>query len=93
MSRIPLSGLVLLVLSGAVQARDVQVDGYFRRDGTYVPPHHRTAPDSSRWNNYGTQGNINPYTGRQGEAPLYDLNPSAIPTTPAPLYPRHDYRR
>lgn len=36
------------------------VDGYTRRDGTYVQPHTRTNPDSSRSNNYGAPGNYNP---------------------------------
>jgi len=50
------------------QSRDVYVDGYTRRDGTYVQPYHRTAPDSSPYNNYGTRGNVNPYTGSPGTA-------------------------
>lgn len=46
-----------------------QVDGYFRQDGTYVAPHVRSAPDSSRINNYNAQNSIygsNPYTGERG---------------------------
>lgn len=34
-------------------AKDVQVDGYYRKDGTYVRPHHRSSPDSDVSNNYG----------------------------------------
>jgi hypothetical protein len=41
----------------------VNVRGYFRRDGTYVQPHYRTAPDSTVLNNYGYPGNYNPNTG------------------------------
>ncbi|MCC1496820.1 hypothetical protein [Alcanivorax sp. 1008] len=61
---------VLLVTSSflaaaAVQAQDVYVDGYYRSDGTYVRPHVRSAPDSSRSNNYGPSQNsqqlMNPY--------------------------------
>jgi hypothetical protein len=44
----------------------VHVDGYTRRDGTYVATHHRSSPDRSYNNNYGTAPNINPYTGQQG---------------------------
>jgi len=40
--------------------------GYTRKNGTYVAPHHRTAPDKSKANNYGTKGNTNPYTGKKG---------------------------
>lgn len=42
------------------------VDGYTRQNGTYVAPHYRSAPDSSRTNNWSSQGNVNPYTGQQG---------------------------
>ncbi len=39
--------------------KDFYVNPYMRHDGTYVPPHHRTAPDS---NPYG----LNPLPGPQG---------------------------
>lgn len=42
------------------------VQGYTRQDGTYVAPHRRSMPDSSTSNNWSTQGNYNPYTGRPG---------------------------
>jgi hypothetical protein len=51
------------------------VHGYVRKDGTYVQPHYKTAPDNSRFNNYSTQGNYNPYTGQNGT-----VNPYAAPS-------------
>jgi hypothetical protein len=45
---------------------DVWVDGYYKKNGTYVPGHRRTKPDGNRWNNWSTQGNYNPYTGKKG---------------------------
>ncbi|RQQ54279.1 hypothetical protein [Burkholderia stagnalis] len=45
---------------------DQTVSGYTRSDGTYVQPYHRTAPDGNPYNNYSTQGNVNPYTGQPG---------------------------
>ena len=42
----------------------VRVRGYFRKDGTYVRPHYRTAPDGIPYNNYSFPGNYNPNTGR-----------------------------
>ena len=45
----------------------VHVDGHTRKDGSYVPPHSRSAPDKSYNNNYGTQPNTNPYTGKSGQ--------------------------
>jgi hypothetical protein len=47
------------------------VDGYMRKDGGYVQPHMRTTPDSSRTNNWSTQGNTNPYTGQMGRTSPY----------------------
>jgi len=44
----------------------VNVRGYFRKDGTYVAAHKRTAPDGNFNNNWSTQGNVNPYTGEAG---------------------------
>lgn len=38
----------------------VQVHGYYRRDGTYVKPYERTAPDGDPTNNYNYPGNCNP---------------------------------
>jgi hypothetical protein len=43
---------------------DVYVNGYYRKDGTYVRPHYRSAPDGNPYNNYSYPGNLNPYTGR-----------------------------
>jgi endonuclease YncB( thermonuclease family) len=44
----------------------VNVRGYFRKDGTYVAGHQRTAPDGNFSNNWSTEGNVNPYTGKVG---------------------------
>ena len=49
----------------------VNVNGYYRSNGTYVQPYHRSNPDSSRFNNYSTQGNSNPYTGKKGYTSPY----------------------
>lgn len=42
------------------------VEGYYRKDGTYVRSHYRTDPDSSFWNNWSSKGNVNPFTGQIG---------------------------
>ena len=55
--------------SSAFAQGSVRVDGYTTKNGTYVAPHYRSAPDNTRSNNYGTQGNVNPYTGQQGTQP------------------------
>lgn len=56
----------LIALNAVAEARDTYVNGYTRKDGTYVAPHYRTAPDSNPYNNYSTRGNTNPYTGEEG---------------------------
>ena len=45
---------------------DVAVDGYMKKDGTYVAPHMRSGADATKQNNFSTKGNINPYTGQPG---------------------------
>jgi len=70
MKRAIASSLLAVVSTWAVapalgQAH-VPVEGYRRDDGTYVPPHHRTAPDGDFWNNWSTYPNVNPYSGEVG---------------------------
>jgi hypothetical protein len=60
--------LAVAVLSTGLDARSVRVKGYFRKNGTYVAPHYRSAPNSSKLDNWSTGGNVNPYTGRTGTA-------------------------
>jgi len=43
---------------------DVWVNGYYRKDGTYVKGHWRSGPDGNPYNNWNFPGNINPYTGK-----------------------------
>lgn len=45
---------------------DEYVSGYVRKDGTYVAPHFRSSPNSLKFDNYSSQGRINPYTGAPG---------------------------
>jgi hypothetical protein len=59
--------VLVLLLSPYVFAGDSYVRGYVRRDGTYVQGHHRSKPDNTINNNYGTSGNRNIYTGENGD--------------------------
>jgi hypothetical protein len=56
------AALVVSLLAGSALA--ASVPGYTRKDGTYVPPHQRTTPNSNPYDNYGFPGNYNPNTGR-----------------------------
>lgn len=73
------ASLLLLALLSTPALADKQVNGYVTKNGTYVAPHYRTAPDSTRLNNYSTQGNTNPYTGQSGT-----VNPYPVYQAPAP---------
>lgn len=63
--------LVLAVALLAVPAFAGRVRGYTRKDGTYVAPHYRSSPNSTKSDNYSTKGNTNPYTGKQGTKDPY----------------------
>jgi hypothetical protein len=65
--------LVAAMLSATASAQ-VYVKGYTKKDGTYVAPHYRSSPDGSRYNNYSTIGNMNPYTGQPGTKSPYSDN-------------------
>jgi endonuclease YncB( thermonuclease family) len=65
--------------SGAI----VDVRGYFRKDGTYVAPHKRTAPDARFDDNWTTVGNVNPYTGKPGTKSWFARNWWIFPTVGA----------
>jgi hypothetical protein len=48
------------------------VQGYTTHNGTYVAPHYQTNPNNTQMDNYGTRGNVNPYTGQIGtRSPRY----------------------
>ena len=49
--------------------KEHNVSGYSRKDGTYVAPHARSNRDGARNNNWTTQGNTNPHTGKDGAIP------------------------
>jgi hypothetical protein len=43
--------------------------GYTKSNGTQVKGYYRTSPNSTKNDNYSTQGNVNPYTGIAGTKP------------------------
>ena len=72
----------VLAFAGAASAQ-VYVNPYVTKDGTYVEGHQRTAPNSTRIDNYGSQGNTNPFTGQQGSVnPYAQPNPYQAPRQP-----------
>lgn len=72
-----LFAVLALSLSSAAFA-DTYVRGHTTKNGTYVEPHYRSSPNSSKYDNYSTKGNSNPYTGQAGNQnaePSYQYNP------------------
>ena len=73
----------LLILSiaalafSATASAQVHVRGYTTKSGTYVAPHYRSSPDSSKLNNWSTKGNVNPYTGQVGTKDPYGSSNSS----------------
>jgi hypothetical protein len=58
---------IALLSSGYAEARASRVGGYTRRStGAYVMPHHRTTPNRTRFDNYSSRPNTNPFTGKSG---------------------------
>lgn len=51
------------------------VNGYYRRDGTYVRPHYRSNPDGIKWNNYGRPSSSQRYQYRNNSVlPSYNYD-------------------
>ena len=62
---------LMMLASDLANAGDVWVQPHLRANGTFVEGYHRSSPDSSLLNNYSTQGNVNPFTGREGSVNPY----------------------
>lgn len=52
--------------SGSSHGGDSHVRGHIRKDGVYVQPYSRTAPNRTQRDNYSSKPNVNPYTGKDG---------------------------
>ena len=48
------------------KSSSTHVNGYVKKDGTYVAPHDKSTPDKKFENNWTTKGNDNPATGASG---------------------------
>lgn len=59
--------VVVLSFSTSAEARTTRVRGYFKSStGSYVAPHYKTTPNRSKFDNFSTKGNYNPFTGKKG---------------------------
>lgn len=70
-----LAAVVLLMLGAGTMAQTAthQVQGYVKKDGTYVAPSMATNPNTSKLDNYSTKGNVNPLTGKEGTVDPYKV--------------------
>lgn len=66
-----MGALILLGIASGAIAQARYVPGYTRKDGTYVAPHYRSAPNRSRYDNWSSQPNRNPFTGQAGSVEPY----------------------
>lgn len=62
-----------LSLAPSVEALQ-RVKGYTKKSGTYVAPHLKQSPNKSKFDNFSTKGNINPYTGKKGTINPFKIN-------------------
>ena len=62
-------------LGTAFAATDHSVNGYAKKDGTYVAPHIATNPNATKVDNYSSKGNVNPSTGKVGTVDPYAVPP------------------
>lgn len=57
----------ILSFTASAEARTTHVKGYYKpSSGRYVTPHYKTTPNRSKFDNFSTKGNYNPYTGKKG---------------------------
>lgn len=62
----------VLSFSVSAEARTTGVRGYYKPStGKYVAPHYKTTPNRSKFDNYSTKGNYNPYSGKKGTVNPY----------------------
>lgn len=74
MKRIIALSCLLVLAFAAVASADQYVNGYYRKDGTYVEPHYRSDSNGTKTDNWSSTGNVNPYTGKEGTKDPYSGN-------------------
>ena len=87
MNEVVLAAILVVGLGTSDAAAESYVNGYYRNNGTYVDSHYRTGRYDSKSNNYSTQGNVNPHTGRVGSVNPYRNSHARrrCPVVPTPL--------
>lgn len=63
---VTISVMAILIMMPTSTFAASRVRGYVKSNGTYVQPYFRSTPNYTRFDNYSTRGNYNPYTGSKG---------------------------
>lgn len=63
--------LAAVLLLSVPALADDYVDGYVKKDGTYVQPHYRSEKNDTKADNWSSKPNVNPYTGEKGTKDPY----------------------
>lgn len=64
--------LIMVSISFNAIAQDqTYVEGYYKKNGTYVEGYYKTKANKTKSDNYTTEGNYNPYTGKDGKTKDY----------------------
>ena len=63
--------LIVALLNVSPTFAASRIKSYTKKNGTYVQPSYRTAPNKTKLDNYSTKGNYNPYTGKKGYVSPY----------------------
>lgn len=77
---------LLFTLSPLLVDAAVYVNGYTKKNGTYVKPHYRSDPDGIKSNNYSYPGNTNPYTGKTSGGTVGSYGGSSYSPSYTPSY-------
>jgi hypothetical protein len=62
---------VIFCLPIIADAKTVRVKGSVTKRGTYTQPHYKTSPNKTKYDNWSTKGNSNPFTGKKGTKDIY----------------------
>lgn len=75
LSLIALLLIVSFSLVSVPRAEALQrVKGYTTKRGTYVAPHFKSSPNKSKFDNFSTKGNVNPFNGKKGTVNPFKTN-------------------